>query len=194
MSLSLSECKFRWPILAYRLAILTPTPCRIEGEPRYSSATIRRVCRAAILTCDAAGSPGLAKAVLDFATGDEQILAAHREALLSLFTDRVLGSREPLPPSTISAYRALAAAITESELSKRLLPTVVRLSKRSPETVLNSTAAVFGMLRLDLSQHAEGLVRELLPLLRHARETVRCVNTARRILPLVLRYFLSLSC
>ena len=120
------------------------------------------------------GSPGLAKAVLDFATGDEQVLSAHRGALFGLFIDRVFGSRDPLPPTTLAAYRALAAAVTESELGERLLPSVVRLSKRSPETVLNSAAAIFGMLRLDLSQHAEALVRELLPLLRHTRETVRC--------------------
>lgn len=126
------------------------------------------------------GSPGLARAALEFAAAQPQLMSVHKEFFLTLFIDKVLGAREPLPQSTPASYQLLATALTDAEVSEKLLPSIVRMSKRSPESVLGSAAAVFGMLRLDLSEHAEKLSRELLPLLRQSKDSVR-YNTFRPV-------------
>lgn len=106
------------------------------------------------------------------ATQPEQ-MAAHKAFFLTLFSEKVLGAREPPPPSSLAAFQPLAAALTEEELSQNVLPSVLRMAKRSPESALTSAAAVFAGVPFDLSQHLQSLAVELLPLLRHSRETVR---------------------
>lgn len=119
----------------------------------------------------------MARAALEFAAARPELLAAHRQLFLSIATDRVLGSREALPASSLLAYKALAGIVTDAEAADILLPAIVRLSKRSPEGVLGSAAALLGMLRLDLSSHAEALTKELVPHLRHSRDAVRRATT-----------------
>ena len=90
-----------------------------------------------------------------------------------VFPCQVLGAREPLPASTVAAYQTLAAALGEEEFEQAVLPSMLRMAKRSPESVLSSAAAFIRMLSIDLSPLATRLAAEMLPLIRHSKDTVR---------------------
>ena len=85
----------------------------------------------------------------------------------------MLGAREPLPASTVTAYQPLAAALGEAEFEQAVMPTMLRMAKRSPESVLSSAAAFIRMLSIDLSPLAARLAAEMLPLIRHSKDAVR---------------------
>ena len=86
---------------------------------------------------------------------------------------KVLAASERPSDAAVDAYRPLLAALTHEDLSDTLLPLVARMAKRSPESVLGSTARMLSMLELDLSQHAAPLLTDLQPLLRHIKQPVR---------------------
>lgn len=71
------------------------------------------------------------------------------------------------------AYKPWAQAISQEEFEASLLPVILRMSKRSPESVVRSSANLLGMLKLDLSSCALTIVKEMLGMIRHAKETVR---------------------
>ena len=85
----------------------------------------------------------------------------------------MLSSKEPLPPEVVTAYKLWIEALREDEFETKLLPTLIRMSKRSPESVVTSTALLLSMLKLDLSKFAADLTTEMLSMVRHARESVR---------------------
>ena len=73
----------------------------------------------------------------------------------------------------VTAYIKWAEAISQQEFETSLLPIILKSSKRSPESVVRSTALLFGMLKLDLSSSAVGILKEMLGMIRHAKEGVR---------------------
>ena len=86
---------------------------------------------------------------------------------------KVLGSKEVLIKEEVQAYQGLIESLTESEIEDSILPHIFRLAKRSPESVLNSATLSIKFTRHDLSASAEKSIAELVPLLRHSRDTVR---------------------
>lgn len=85
----------------------------------------------------------------------------------------MLASKEPLPSEYVTAYKAWAEALTEQDFESSLLPSLIRMSKRSPESVVTSTALLLSMLKLDLSKSAADMTSEMLSMVRHAKESVR---------------------
>lgn len=86
---------------------------------------------------------------------------------------QVLGSRECVPSELVLAYKPWAEALTGEEFETNLLPTLIRMSKRSPESVVTSAALLLSMLKLDLSKIAASLTTEMLSMVRHSKESVR---------------------
>ena len=87
---------------------------------------------------------------------------------------QVLSAREAVPPAVLSAYRPLLAGLSREPFAEALLPALLRVVKRSPDAMLPVAEAALGMLTLDLSPHAEALMRDLEQQLRHQKESVRC--------------------
>lgn len=90
---------------------------------------------------------------------------------------QVLNSREPLPATQVTAYRAWIEALTAEDFEGSLLPALVRMSKRSPESVVRSTALLLSMLKLDSSSFAPSLAKDMLSMVRHPKENVRYALT-----------------
>ena len=88
---------------------------------------------------------------------------------------QVLSSREAVPPAVLSAYRPLLAGLSRERFADALLPALLRVVKRSPDVMLPVAEAVLGLLTLDLSPHAEALMKDLEQQLRHQKESVRWV-------------------
>ena len=86
---------------------------------------------------------------------------------------QVLNSRDPVPPANVTAFRAWAEAITEDEFETSILPVLIRMAKRSPDSVVRSTALLLHMLRLSSDKFAAGLMKEMLGMIRHPKESVR---------------------
>ena len=87
---------------------------------------------------------------------------------------QVLSAREAVPPAVLCAYRPLLAGMSRERFAEALLPALLRVVKRSPDAMLPVAEAALGMLTLDLSPHAEALMRDLEQQLRHQKESVRC--------------------
>ena len=140
------------------------------------------------------------RAVLQYLHAQPELFAQHRATFLLTFCDKVpihslvcntlcvstkvapermtlvckvLAARDRPANAAIDAYRPLLAALTHEEFSGTLLPLIARMAKRSPYSVLSSTARMLGMLELDLSRHAEVLLADVQPLLRHAKQPIR---------------------
>lgn len=120
-----------------------------------------------------AGSSGLIYAVLHFASQHPDQLAAHRQDLLSFYSDTILGAKAVLPAEATNAYRPLLENVTQDEFGKFILPAVLKYVKRTPEPALSSTKALLGAIKLDLSSCAPELVDQLLKLARGSKDSVR---------------------
>ena len=92
---------------------------------------------------------------------------------------QVLSSREAVPHVVLSAYRPLLAGMSRERFAEALLPALLRVVKRSPDVMLPVAEAVLGMLTLDLSLHAEALMKDLEQQLRHQKDSVRCGVSCR---------------
>ena len=101
-------------------------------------------------------------------------LADHCGALLSLYIDHVLGSKERISAAALAGWSQLAASLTHEDLATTLLPAVQRMVKRSPDSALPSVALLLGAVELDLSRYVGDLVALLLLQSRHAKDSVRC--------------------
>ena len=88
---------------------------------------------------------------------------------------QVLSSRVAVPDAVLGCYRPLFRGLSLDEIEKVLLPALLRVAKRLPEVMLPVMEAVFGMLDVELGSRSVSITRELLPQLRHANETVRCI-------------------
>ncbi|KAK9840722.1 hypothetical protein WJX81_000165 [Elliptochloris bilobata] len=126
-----------------------------------------------VYAAEASGSPGLVRALLQYLHARPELFAQHRAVFLSCLCDKVLAARERPANAAVEAYQPLLATLTHAEFSGTLLPLVLRMAKRSPDSVLGSTALVLAMLQLDLSQYAAALIANLQPQLRHAKQPIR---------------------
>lgn len=89
---------------------------------------------------------------------------------------QVLASRDPLSEEQIHAYDGLVKEISTQDVEGNILPHVFRLAKRSPESVLKNSTVFLAMKNgWDLSGSAEKAILELLPLLRHSKDSVRYI-------------------
>ena len=86
---------------------------------------------------------------------------------------QVLSSRVPVSKAVLACYRPLLGSLSLEQTETVLLPALVRVVKRLPEIMLPVMEAVFQMLEVQLTDQATVLIQELLPQLRHAKETVR---------------------
>jgi len=103
-----------------------------------------------------------------------EVLATHRGALLSLYVEHVLGSKERISAAALAGWSSLAAVLTHEDLVSTFLPAVQRMVKRSPDSALPSVALFLGALELDMSGYVKDLVALLLQQCRHAKDSVRC--------------------
>lgn len=87
-----------------------------------------------------------------------------------------------MPAATLSAYRPLLAGVSPQGFAEMLLPALLRVVKRLPDIMLPVAEALLGMLTLDLSPHAEAIMRDLEQQLRHQKETVRCASADQSLL------------
>ena len=86
---------------------------------------------------------------------------------------QVLSSRVAVSKAVLACYRPLLRNLSLEQTETVLLPALVRVVKRLPEIMLPVMEAVFQMLEVQLTDQATVLIQELLPQLRHAKETVR---------------------
>ena len=120
-----------------------------------------------------AGSSGLIHAVLHFASQHPDQLAAHKQDLLTSYSDTILGAKLVLLPEAASAYSPLLKHVTQDEFGKFILPAVLKYVKRTPEPALSSTKALLAAIKLDISSYAPELVDQLLKLARGGKDSVR---------------------
>ncbi len=86
---------------------------------------------------------------------------------------QVLSSRVAVSNAVLACYRPLLSSLSSQQTETVLLPALVRVVKRLPEVMLPVMEVVFRMLEVQLTDQAIVLIQELLPQLRHAKETVR---------------------
>lgn len=120
-----------------------------------------------------AGSSGLIYAVLHFANQHPDQLAAHKQDLLTFYSDTILGAKAVLPAEAGSAYNPLLENLTQDDFGKIMLPAVLKYVKRTPEPALSSTKALLSAIKLDISSYATELVDQLLKLARGSKDSVR---------------------
>lgn len=90
-----------------------------------------------------------------------------------VFDAQVIGARETISESKVTAYRVWINALSVEEFEASLLPLLTRMAKRSPESGVKIMAWVISMLSIETGSFAPGLAKEMLSLVRHAKETVR---------------------
>ena len=89
--------------------------------------------------------------VLGFLLTHPDQLQQHRGLLLFLYNEKVLGGKETVTTSTRQAYSKLLATVMQDELKATLIPTLMRMVRRSPEQALVNATALLSAVKLDLS-------------------------------------------
>lgn len=135
-------------------------------------------------TALAKGSGPLVQALFSHATK----LGEHKKAevvpaLLTVFVDKVLSSKDKVPHATMTCYKPLLDAATGDQVNEVLVPAAVRMCKRSPENALSAVVFMLSSLTTDLSTPSSELMPVFLQQARHAKDTVRqlAVNSSRAL-------------
>lgn len=85
----------------------------------------------------------------------------------------MLASRTAVPLAVLECYRPLFRSLSWEQFEGSALPALLRVVKRLPDIMLPVMEAVFEMLDGEVTAQAGAIVKELLPQLRHVKETVR---------------------
>jgi len=146
-------------------------------------------------------SPPLMLAIFQYmknrSNGDDSnaINSEISNALLTVYSDKVIGAKEPSPLYVYQCYAPIVGEASPAQVKSIILPAVVRMIKRSPEQALASTLETLKALSPGSIYHKSisggsgeggggggGVVGELGPLLlqqtRHAKAAVRTLAIA----------------
>lgn len=85
----------------------------------------------------------------------------------------VLSSREKPSLFSSRAFRPLLKRLSHDDFASAILPTAVRMLRRSPELVIEAVRDLVESVSLDLSKHALEILPPLLQHVRHADEALR---------------------
>ncbi|GMH32908.1 hypothetical protein BSKO_00742 [Bryopsis sp. KO-2023] len=121
----------------------------------------------------ATGSPGLARALVDYGLSDVEAFAQIRPVVVGVYCDKILGSKTRPSNKTLWAYSSLLGALTHEEFEGTVKPAASRCVRRSTESVLPILSVLFADVNLDMSRHSKDLLTLLLPFVRHTKETYR---------------------
>ena len=92
---------------------------------------------------------------------------------LDLYVKTVLSSKDKPAPFFSQAFRPLLKRLSHDDFTSAILPSAVRMLRRSPELVIEAVRDLVESVSLDLSKHALELLPPLLQHVRHANESFR---------------------
>ena len=114
-----------------------------------------------------------------------QVLRAHMKPLLAVYEQAVLSSKDAAFVALHqTAFTPLLPLLSEADVGA-LMPSIDRMGKRNPESILPSLATLLSSLTVDLSLHHKLLLPLLLAELKHGEEERR--RTAQHVLAALVR-------
>ena len=114
-----------------------------------------------------------------------QVLRAQVKPLLTVYEQAVLSSKDPAFIALHqTAFTPLLPLLSEGDVTA-LMPTIDRMGKRNPESILPSLTTLLSSLTVDLSPHHKLLLPLLLAELKHGEEERR--RTAQQVLAALVR-------
>ncbi|PKA55683.1 hypothetical protein AXF42_Ash011975 [Apostasia shenzhenica] len=99
---------------------------------------------------------------------------------LELYVKAVLNAKDRPPQALAESFQPLFLHIEHEDFKELLFPSSIKMLKRNPEIVLESTADLLSYVNLDLSKYAFEIFSVVLPQVRHLDEGRR--NKALAIL------------
>ena len=95
---------------------------------------------------------------------------------LEIFIEKVLSAKVAPERLELECYRKMLESLTMDDVKTKLMPSAVKMSKRSPEAAIEITAFALGCLSIDLSGFSDDLSALMLQQGKHAKETVRSLT------------------
>lgn len=85
----------------------------------------------------------------------------HRVPLVELFVKYVLEAKQPVPDNTLQSWGVIVGLATSEDFEKLVLPSVVKVSKRTPAVAAHNVPLMVSQLTINLTPHAKGLLELL---------------------------------
>lgn len=101
-----------------------------------------------------------------------------KDKVLNAYNTHVVGTSKHVQPGVVQCFNAFIPQINQQEFSELVLPSIVRMCKRSQETVMPAFFSFCEWTRLDLSDHVEQILPAILLQIRHREEDQRKLGIA----------------
>jgi len=107
--------------------------------------------------------PTFINLILDFTINSSSLSFDYKPVFLDLYVRTILSSVDPLSEAASEAFAPLFLDIGDEEFKNVVLPSCIKMLKRSPEIVLQSIRYLLMTVRLDLSNYS----MEFMPIILH---------------------------
>lgn len=92
---------------------------------------------------------------------------------MALYSESVIGSKQPVPEVKLAAWSPLVAQLSQQDFTSTILPAMLKFVRRTPEAALGSIKALLAAAHLDLRSSAADMMEQWVKLVRGSKETVR---------------------
>lgn len=119
--------------------------------------------------------PELLSFVLEYSCSNSSFFDQWKAVFLDMYVKVILNVKEKPSDGLSEAFRSLFSYLSHEEFKSIVVPSSVKMLKRSPELVLGSINVLLKSVNLDLSKYALEILSVVLPQARHADEGRRLV-------------------
>ncbi|KAL8156542.1 hypothetical protein AgCh_001585 [Apium graveolens] len=120
-------------------------------------------------------SPELLSFVLEYSRSNSSFFDEWKAVFLDMYVRVILNVKEKPSDGLSEAFGSLFSYLSHEEFKSVVVPSSVKMLKRSPELVLGSINVLLKSVNLDLSKYALEILSVVLPQARHADEARRLV-------------------
>lgn len=120
-------------------------------------------------------SPELLSFVLEYSRSNSLFFNQWKAVFLDMYVRVILNVKEKPSDGLSEAFGSLFSDLSHEEFKSIVVPSSVKMLKRSPELVLGSINILLKSVKLDLSKYAVEILSVVLPQARHADEGRRLV-------------------
>ncbi|XP_063940401.1 protein ILITYHIA isoform X2 [Daucus carota subsp. sativus] len=120
-------------------------------------------------------SPELLSFILEYSHSKSTFFDQWKPVFLDMYVRVILNVKEKPSEGLSEAFRSLFSYLSHDEFKSIVVPSSVKMLKRSPELVLGSINVLLKSVNLDLSKYAIEILSVVLPQARHADEGRRLV-------------------
>lgn len=101
-----------------------------------------------------------------------------KDHVLNAYNTQIIGTTRPKTPGVVQCFDAFVPQITQQDFAEVVFPTIMRMCKRSQETVMPAFLSFCKWTKLDISSYVEDVLPAILLQIRHKDEDQQRLGVA----------------